>query len=375
MTLIFWVSLTVLIYIYIGYPLLVWICARVWGRLPQRSSILPLVSLVIPAYNEALYIEGKLRNSLNLDYPKDRLEVVVASDGSTDETEAIVKRFRPFGVRLVSMVQNIGKSAMLNRVMGFLSGEIVVFSDASTELAANAIRFLMRSFADPKVGCVSGKYHLKQVKDLRSQGEGLYWRYETFIKEQESRLHSILGAHGACYAIRKRLFQPLENASINDDYLIPMRIVAQGYRAVYEPEAMAWEEESTSMEGEFSRRRRIAAGNCQQIVALRSLLSLRHGWVVFCFFSHKVLRSFAPVFLGILILSSFGLPNPWRFLSLAFQSLFYASAWVGYYCQKRGYPVKWLSPSLYFCLGNLATLAGLIRYFLGRKRLIWERAR
>ena len=232
MTTLFWVSFWVLCYVYAGYPLLVWALARVFGRDPMKRDITPSVSLLIPAYNEQAHIEAKLRNSLHLDYPKDRLEIVVASDGSTDRTNAIATRFRPQGVTLLAMRDNIGKSAMLSRTVPFLRGEIVVFSDASSELEPNALRRLVRSFADRQVGCVSGLYRLKGSSDLRGQGEGLYWQYETFIKHEESRLHSILGAHGAFYAIRKALFERFGEGTINDDYLIPMRIVAQGYRAV-----------------------------------------------------------------------------------------------------------------------------------------------
>ncbi|MBI4355956.1 MAG: glycosyltransferase family 2 protein [Candidatus Omnitrophica bacterium] len=369
------VSLSVLLYIYAGYPIVVWVLARLFGREPRRRGILPMVSLLIPAYNEEAHIEAKLRNSLRLDYPRDRLEIVVASDGSTDRTNDLVRRFRGQRVRLVAMRRHAGKSALVNLTLPRLRGEVVAFSDVSSELERDALRRLVRSFADRRVGCVSGLYRLGHTGDLRSQGEGLYWRYETFIKRQESRLHSILGAHGAFYAIRRPLFQPLDDAAINDDYLIPMRIVAQGYRAVYEPRAVAWEREQTSVRGEFARRRRIAVGNCQQIVTLRHLLHPRHGWPAFLFFSHKVLRTAAPLFMLALAVSSLQVPTPWAAVLVGLQALFYGSAVVGYLCQRRGRMVKWLSPPLYFCLGNLAMLAGLLKYSFDRRRLVWERAR
>jgi len=375
MTLIFWFSLGLLLYIYVGYPLFVWALATLFGQAPTRKPITPFVSLLIPSYNEEAHIDAKLQNSLALDYPKDRLEIIVASDGSTDRTNAIVERYRGRGVKLLAMRDNIGKAAMLDRTVPLVRGEIVVFSDTSSELEPDALRILMQSFADSRVGCVSGLYRLKVGSDLRAQGEGLYWRYETFIKQQESRLHSILGAHGAFYAIRKPLFQRLEEGSINDDYLIPMRIVEQGYRAVYEPGAKSWEHETTSVEGEFARRRRIAAGNCQQINALRSLLNPLRGWVALCFFSHKVLRTLAPLLMIGTLISSWWLPRPLGALALILQGLLYASAYAGYLCQRRGKNVRWLSPPLYFCLGNLAMLAGLIKFCVSRQRPSWERAR
>ena len=370
----FWVSCAVLAYSYLGYPLLVWILARLFGHEPAKQEMLPLVSLLIPAYNEEAELARKLQNSVSLDYPADRLEIVVASDGSTDDTEAIARAWAP-RVRLIAMSSHIGKAAMLRRVTPALPGEIVVFSDVSSELEPDALRALVRNFSDDRVGCVSGLYRLKASDDLRGQGEGLYWRYETWIKRQESRLHSILGAHGAFYAIRRSLFPQLNDATINDDYLIPMRIVEQGYRAIYEPGARAWEREVASIHGEFARRRRIAVGNCQQIKELASLLNPVRGWVAFCFVSHKVLRTFAPVAMLLAFLSSFWLPWPWSSAVLTLQTIFYAGAWAGYLCQRRGVTISWLSPPLYFCLGNLAMLAGLLRYCVGRQSAVWERAK
>ncbi len=375
MTLTFWLSFGTLLYIYAGYPLLVWGLARLFGREPRKADITPAVSLLLPVYNEEAYIEQKLRNSLALDYPKDKLEIVVASDGSTDRTNALVKRFEARGVRLLAVSDNIGKSAVLSRAVPLLRADIVVFSDATITLAPDAIRRLVRSFADPSVGAVSAAYRLDPAADLRSQGEGLYWRYESFIKRQESRLHSVIGAHGPCHAIRKPLFARLETTQINDDYLIPMRVITQGYRVVYDPEVVVGEHELVSVGGEFARRRRIAAGNCQQMVALARLLHPRHGWVAFCFFSHKVLRTLAPAFLICLLVSSARLPAPGAALALGLQGLFYGSALAGYACQRRGKTIRWLAPPLYFCLGNLAMLAGLYRYCFHRHRLVWERAR
>lgn len=369
----FALSVALLTYIYVGYPILVWLLALVFGRKPAHAAITPHVSLLIPAYNEQAHIESRLRNSLALDYPKRQLDIVVASDGSTDGTNSIVAQYRNQGVELIAMPENIGKSAMLSHVVPKLSGEIVVFTDASSELQPDALRELVAVFADRRVGCASGLYRLKKAGDLRAEGEGLYWRYETFIKRQESRLHSILGAHGAFYAIRRTLFQPLEETSINDDYLIPMRIVAQGWRAVYVPSAVAWEREMASLEGEFARRRRIAAGNCQQMVELAALLHPKYGWVAFTFFSHKVLRTLAPLFLIAVLASTLWLSQPWLSMAVAAQALLYGSACLGFFLQKRGVHLRWFSPPMYFCLGNLAMLAGFIKFFFDRKQVAWGR--
>jgi len=375
MTAVFWCSFALLVYVYAGYPALAWLLARLFGREPAKQPITPMVSLLIPAFNEEAHLEHKLRNSLALDYPKQRLEIVVASDGSTDQTDAIAGRFASQGARLVVMPRNIGKSAMLGRVVPQLVGEIVVFSDASSELASDSVRSIVANFADAQVGCVSGLYRLHHPQDVRGEGEGLYWRYETWIKRQESRLHSILGAHGAFYGIRRRLFHPPGDASINDDYLIPMRIVEQGYRAVYEPAAVSCEREVASVEGEFARRVRIAMGNCQQIVALPGLLLPTRGWVALCFVSHKILRTLAPLALLSMAAGSFTLAWPLSGVALSLQALLYGSAWFGYVCQQRGLRIAWFSPPLYFCFGNLAMLVGLIRFCFGGRKPAWASRR
>ena len=375
MTILFWASFGTLLYIYFGYPAAVTLLARFFGKEPARKEISPSVSLVIPAFDEEVHIRQKIENSLLLRYPKEKMEIVVANDGSTDGTEKIAREFENRGVRLFSMERNIGKAAMLDRVVPQLAGEIVVFSDASSQLDPDALGKLVRSFNDPAVGCVCGQYKMGGSGDLRGEGEGLYWKYETFIKRQESRLHSILGAHGALYAIRKGLYSPLGESAVNDDYLVPMRIVAAGHRAVYEPEALVFEREIVSIKGEFSRRRRIAVGNCQQIAELKEMISPRYGWIAFSFFSHKILRTLAPLFMAGMLAGSFFLPALLGAIALALQGLFYLSAYAGFLCQRKGWSVRILSAPLYFCLGNLAMLAGLIRYCFQGNKLVWERSR
>ena len=376
MTALFWVPFWLLVYIYLGYPLLVALLARFFGQEPRRAPITPSVSFVIPAYNEQAYLEQKIRNTLALDYPREQLEIIVASDGSTDRTNAIAGAFAGQAVRLIALPENVGKAAMLSQVVPRVRGEFVVFSDTSGELEPQALRQLIQRFADPRVGCVSGLYRLKREGgDVRGEGEGLYWRYEMFLKRQESRLHSILGAHGALYAVRQTLFPALEPTAINDDYLVPMRIVAQGYRAVQEPHAVCREQELASLEGEFARRRRIAAGNCQQVILLRGLLHPRHGWVSFCFFSHKVLRTLAPFFLLATLLATPALVAPWGMLAWVAQVLLYGAAGLGYLAQRRGRHIPLLSFPFYFCLGNLAMLAGLVNYMASGGRPAWERSR
>lgn len=366
-------SIILIVYIYLGYPSLVWFLARCFGKDPQKRIITPPVTLFIPAYNEEAHIEAKLRNSLALDYPKEQLRIVVASDGSTDRTNEIASQFADQGVQLVAIPENVGKAEMLSRLVPEVEGDIVVFSDTSSELEPDALKILLSNFADDGVGCVSGLYRLRKGEetDSRTQSEGFYWRYETFIKYQESRLHSILGAHGAFYAMRKQLFTPLTRKSINDDYILAMRVVNQGYRCVYEPGAVAWERELSSVQGEFARRRRIAAGNVQQLIELWPLLNPFKGWIAFCFFSHKGLRTFSPVFLITLLLGSFALTGPQRGWAIGGQLLFYGAAWLGHLRQKQGKPAGILAMPTYFTLANVAMLAGLVLFSFGGRMPKW----
>lgn len=370
----FWVSLAALGYIYFFYPTLVGLLARVFGKEPAREQILPSVTLVIAAYNEEDYIEAKLINSLELDYPRDKLTILVASDGSVDATNEIAQRFCDQGIRLRIFPQNIGKSAMLGRIVPELESDLIAFSDASSRLAPDALKLLVQNFADPAVGCVSGLYKMSADGDMRNQGEGLYWKYETWIKSQESRLSSMLGAHGAFYCIRREAYRDLESDVVNDDYVIAMRVVEQGYRSVYDQRAKCLERERASVKGELARRRRIAVGNCQQIVRLWRLLNPRYGWFAFCFFSHKVLRTLAPLFMIGVLVGSMGLPAPQSWTWLGLQGMFYSAGVVGYCFQQSGRRVALLSPVLYFCLGNAAMLGGILKFCSGRP-IKWESAR
>ena len=266
--LLFWISAGFTVYVYFGYPLLLWALQAVFPSSPRKQPVEPSVSLLVAAYNEAAVIADKIRNSLALDYPADKLEIVVASDGSKDATAEIVRSFsgreNDGRVRLLHFEKNRGKMAVLNDAVRELRGDIVAFSDASSMLAADSVRILMQSFDDPHVGAASGVYRLlkKDQANLGAQ-EDLYWKYETFLKVQEAKLGAFTGAHGSLYAIRRALYPFPTVNTINDDFTIPMRILERGHRVAYEPAAVAYEE-AHEMEG-FSRRVRITAGNIEQM--------------------------------------------------------------------------------------------------------------
>jgi cellulose synthase/poly-beta-1,6-N-acetylglucosamine synthase-like glycosyltransferase len=352
----FWISTGFVVYVYLGYPVLLWALQAVFRAAPRKQPVEPSVSLLVAAYNEAAVIADKIRNSLALDYPAEKLEIVVASDGSKDATTEIVRSFsgsETGQVRLLNYEQNRGKMAVLNDAVPELRGEIVAFSDASSMLAADSLRILVQSFSDPRIGAASGVYRLlkKDQAQLGSQ-EDLYWKYETFLKVQEAKLGAFTGAHGSLYAIRRALypFPPLN--TINDDFTIPMRILEHGHRVAYEPAAVAYEE-AHEMEG-FSRRVRITAGNIEQLREIKSLLWPPRLFVLFCLLSHKTGRLLVPVFMVIALAANIVLRGqfPYNWLLLG-QGLFYGLAVLG---AMVGLP-KVLRLPYYFCMINSALFA------------------
>ena len=328
----FWISAGFAVYVYIGYPILLWALQAVFRSAPGRQPVEPSVSLLVAAYNEAEVIADKIQNSLALDYPADKLEIIVASDGSKDATAEIVRPFavRENGrVRLLDFKQNRGKMAVLNDAVSELRRDVVAFSDASSMLAPDSLRILVQSFNDPRVGAASGVYRLlkKDQARLGSQEE-LYWKYETFLKVQEAKLGAFTGAHGSLYAIRRALY-PFPSANgLNDDFTIPMRILERGYRVAYEPAAVAYEE-AHEMEG-FSRRVRITAGNIQQLREIKNLISPPRPFVLFCLLSHKTGRLLVPLFMLLALVANIALrgeaPYDWLLLG---QGLFYGLAVLG----------------------------------------------
>ena len=375
--LLFWISLGALAYGFVGYPCLLALLARWRPRPVARGDVEPSVSLIIPAYNEAPVIAAKIENALALDYPPGKLEILVASDGSTDGTESAAGRYRDRGVRVMAYPVRRGKLHLLNDVVPRAAGEIVAFSDASGMLNRAALRALVRNFADPAVGCVTGRYRFGEPpRTPREQGEHLYFGWEGFLRRNESRCGSTLGAHGALYAIRRALYPRVGPHLINDDFLIPMRITEQGYRTVYEPEAVVYERGRVSGRGEFLRRVRIAVGNWQQAFALLPLLHPRHGLVALQFFSHKWLRGVlqAPLLLALLASSALADGALYRWALLA-QVAFYACGALGYAVRDRGIGRRLLHLPFYFLMGNLAYLAGMWRFLVGRREVRWEEVR
>jgi len=355
--LLFWISAGFCVYVYIGYPIVLWGLQAIFRSRPVKAPAEPSVSLLVAAYNEAGVIAEKIRNSLALDYPAEKLEIVVASDGSKDATAEIVRALAAESrgqVRLLAFEKNRGKMQVLNDALPQLRGEIVAFSDASSMVATGSLRILMQSFSDERIGAASGVYRLlkKDQAQLGSQ-EDLYWKYETFLKVLEAKLGAFTGAHGSLYAIRRELYPFPSADTINDDFTIPMRILERGHRVAYEPAAVAYEE-AQEMEG-FSRRVRITAGNVEQLREIKSLLWPPRPFVLFCLLSHKTGRLLVPVFMIVALMANLALRGqfPYNWL-LAGQALFYALALLGSVVNLKP---KVLRLPYYFCMINSALFA------------------
>jgi cellulose synthase/poly-beta-1,6-N-acetylglucosamine synthase-like glycosyltransferase len=365
--LIVWISFAFIVYAYVGYPVLLWILQILFRRPVRKAPIEPPLSLLISAYNEASVIGAKVRNSLALDYPADRLEIVVASDGSTDDTAQIVRSLTEQEgqgrVRLVEFPKNRGKIVVLNDTVPSLRGEIVVFSDASSMLARDSLRELTSNFADPRVGAASGVYQVLNPDDAKlGRQEDLYWKYETFLKLQEAKLGTLTGAHGSLYAMRKALYPSPPAGTINDDFVIPTSVLRRGFCIAYEPKAVAYEE-AHEMEG-FGRRVRIAAGNISQLSEIGPFLWPPRPLLLFCFLSHKAARLLVPVaMIALAISSSLLWQFPfYRWLTVG-QIAFYLAAIMGAF---HLLPWKILRLPYYFCMIN-ASIFVSIYYLLARR--------
>src|SRR5579864_212785 len=368
--LIFWISAAWVCYTYVLYPVILLMLRLVIHRPVRKHPIEPYVSIVVPAHNEADVIERKIRNVLSLDYPYDKFEIFVVSDGSTDGTAEIVQSLAD-GVRVRCLVfrENRGKIAALNASIPGVKGEIVVFSDASALFAANAVRELVANFADPGVGVVSGTYKVLKASEAQlGKAEDFYWKYETFLKVQESALGYLVGGHGQILAIRSHLYPFPAPGVINDDYVIPLRIMHEGHRSVYEPRAVAYEEAEEM--GGFKRRIRIMAGNLQQLREMRELLWPSQVLPLFFIVSHKAARLLVPLAMGLLAVTNvFLIREPLYARLILLQAIFYSLAILG---GGRMVRPKLLRLPYYFCMINAAAFMAIYHICLGRRRMAWK---
>ena len=374
----FWTSAGILFYVYLGYPALLAVLALFCRRPRSEPGYYPHLSVLIAAYNEEADIRRKIEETLALEYPTDRLEILVLSDASTDRTDAIVRSFTDPRVRLLRMEERRGKTHAQNEGVKACTGEIVVFSDATTIYHPLALRYLAGNYRDPAVGAVSGRYQYfdRAGNSPTRLGTIAFWSYENLIKTLQSRIQTITGCCGCIYSVRKDVYTALPD-SIISDLVQPLQVVKQGHRVIFEDRALAYEETTKSAAEEFSMRVRIVTGAIRGILSVAELLKpWKHSWVAFQLLSHKVLRWLVPLFLMGLLMSSAALvaePGAYRLL-FYLQVLFYLSAlfpaWL---------PVsRWWKPltvPLYFCTLNAAALVSVIEVFRGRKYVVWETIR
>jgi cellulose synthase/poly-beta-1,6-N-acetylglucosamine synthase-like glycosyltransferase len=379
MEILFWVSAFFLLYPYAGYPLLLWLIGRVQKKTatppaPEPRDW-PALTLLIAAYNEEAVIGEKLENSLALDYPPDRLEIVVASE-STDRTNEIAGSYRGRGVKLYAFRQRRGKPALLYSTVPLARGEIVIFSDANALYEPQALKKLARHFADPRLGCVSGQLVYDGGAGAAAAGESLYWRYEQWLKRLESRLGALLGANGSLFALRKSLYAPLSETR-GDDFELPVRVLLQGYRAILDPEARSHEQPSGSVRAEYRRRVRIVSWF---LASARQLLGeawrRRRLLLAVQLLSHRLLRWAAPLFLLLLLGSCAGAEKGFYRAALAAQLVFYGAALLGWRLEARRASLPLLLRLPYcFCAIHVAMLVGLGRGLSAPGVAAWEKVR
>lgn len=386
--LIFMLSAGLILYHLLGYPALLFILSKVRSAAVERKEFLPFVSIIVPAYNEGGVIREKLESILSSNYPSDCLEVIVPEDGSTDNTAEQVRSLADPRVILDHSAERGGKMAAINRSIKRARGDFYIITDANAILQPETLRSLMSNFADPSVGAVSGHKLMARGNALEAS-ENIYWRYESWIKHQESRIGSTPAAVGELLAIRKAVFVLPDRKIINDDFQLALNTVKQGHRFIYDPDAITVERGTDSMNEEYGRKSRIAAGRWQVTKQVFSLI-FAHPWYVLAFLSHKFLRllvfplmvlaflsSLGSVLLGSLgVLAGPGLFSVYTRLSpflLAAQVLFYLLAGTGAILASFGVKVKPLYFLYYFLNAQIAAMSGLVRFSSGRQTVLWRK--
>lgn len=387
----FWIGVAIVWYAYLGYGMVLAVLLW-WKRRRQTQSLntigeseLPVVSFVVCAYNEADWMARKIENSLALDYPADRIQFFFVTDGSGDATPDIVRQYPyPAGTQwhLLHEPERRGKIAAFQRAMRQVNTPLVISTDANTLVNPEAVRQIVRHFADPQTGAVAGekRISMEQRADASSAGEGIYWKYESTLKRWDAELWSVVGAAGELFAFRTALYEDVPADTIVEDFYLTMRMAQKGYRVQYEPNAYAVERSSASVGEELKRKIRIAAGSWQAVVRLAPLLNIfRYRTLSFQYISHRVLRwTLAPAFLPVILVLNILLAytgNTFYQWALAAQLVFYGSAVAGYLLERRKLKVKVLFVPYYFCVMNYAQYAGFFRFLRGKQSVLWEKAR
>jgi len=381
MEIIFWFSFWGLLFVYIGYGIVVFTLNKILGNkttsLVVKEENLPSVAILIAAYNEEEIIEQKIENTLTLEYPKDKLKIYLVADGSNDKTCTIAEKFEK--VTVLYRKERKGKSAAINRAIHFINEPITFFTDANVMLSTDAIRLMVNHYADPKVGGVSGeKVVMNDNRAGAATTEGAYWKYESFLKKEDAKLCSLVGAAGELFSIRTRLYNPVDGDTLLDDFMISMDIVRQGYKIDYEPKALASEKPSFNIQEEQVRKVRIAAGGIQSIIRNADLWNpFAYGTVSLQFIIHRVSRwTITPVLIATAFLSNIFLVNEnllygWLFAS---QIIFHTAALTGFYLSTKQIKVRALHIPFYFDFMHYCVVLGWLRYFNGKQKATWQKA-
>ena len=375
----FWLSIAVIFYTYVGYGLVVGIWAHFakTDNKPKSTTFEPEVTLIVPAYNEAAIIDNKVKNCLELDYPSNRLRLLFITDGSTDSSAEVLSAYPQ--VLHLHLPARGGKSLAENRAMQHVSTPYVIFTDCNTLLNPEAVRVMVAHYQAPRVGAVSGEKHVLADGSASGSGEGLYWKYESYLKRCDSKIYSLMGAAGELVSFRTELFAPLEKDTILDDFVQSMRIVGAGYKVIYEPKAYAMESPSSSLTEEMRRKVRICAGGWQSMARLTLLLNpFRYPVVAFRYISHRVLRwSLTPALLALVLplnaylaFTQAGIYGP----LLGLQALFYGSSIFGWWLAATNRPAGPTLVPLYFTMMNVAAFRGFGRFLTNSQPAAWDKA-
>lgn len=387
MILAFWISFFIIFYTFFGYGILLYALVRV-KRIFRKPFLfsqlydLPTVTVMVAAFNEEDLIEEKITNCLELNYPKNKVQFIFITDGSSDRTPELVAKHPE--ITLLHENQRLGKMAAIKRAMPFVSGQVTVFTDANTFLNNDALTQLVKHYQNPKIGAVAGekKIMVNQSADASSAGEGFYWRYESALKKWDYELYSNVGAAGELFSIRTDLYQPVETDTIIDDHMIAMRIAEKGYIIAYEPNAYALETASADSGEELKRKIRIAAGGIQSVYRLKKAANpLNNPLLTFQYFSHRLLRWVLTPWLMILlfllnILIVIRYPESGLYLiTLFLQISFYIAALLGWYLEGKKIKLKAAFIPFYFSMMNYAVIAGTFRYYKGAQSAAWEKSK
>jgi len=386
MSAIFWISLFIVCYAFIGYGIVLFFLIKIkrlfFGKpvLPEAAN-LPSCTLIVAAYNEEAFIEEKIKNSLELNYPAGKLSFIFITDGSTDNTAAIVAKY-PELIHLHTD-ERMGKMFAVHRAIATVTTDVIVFTDANTFLNADALVNICRHYSNAKVGAVAGEKRVQITETAdATAGEGFYWKYESKLKAWDSELYSVVGAAGELFSVRTALYQAVPSNAIIDDFMISMLIAKKGYKIIYEPDAYALETASQDVKEELKRKVRIAAGGIQSVIWLKSLLiPFKMPVLSFQYISHRVLRWTVVPFLMILslilniLIVGDGHSAFIYQLILAAQIAFYGMSFAGWFLEARQIKVKIFFIPYYFCMMNYAVIRGIIRYCTGNQSAIWEKAK